>query len=147
MTHDNLLMKIALTMPSATAGRMGAMAVMAGTVVVTAGLDITPVVTPPVPAVTAPVAAPPVAPDTTVPPALGIFLQILVRTYLGLTWRSAGTRSVKGRGGSWGRGGRGVDMTAVAASSSRGTVEEACNWGVIMCALSVKCIVSPCCSA
>ena len=67
-------MKIALTMPSATAGRMGAMAVMAGTVVVTAGLDITPVVTPPVPPVTAPVAAPPVAPDTTVPPAWDIFL-------------------------------------------------------------------------
>ena len=72
--HDNLLMKIALTMPSATAGRMGAMAVMAGTVVVTAGpttagVDITPV---PVPPVTA--AAPPVAPDTTVPPAWDVFL-------------------------------------------------------------------------
>ena len=60
-------MKMALTMPSATAGRMGAMAIIAGTVVVVTAPPTVPVVpatTPPVPAV-----APP--PETTACRRLG----------------------------------------------------------------------------
>ena len=65
-------MKMALTMPRATAGRMGAMAIMAGTVVT--GVVTTAVVPPTVPA--PPATAPPVPavappPDTTVWRRLG----------------------------------------------------------------------------
>ena len=49
ITDLNLLMKMALTIPSATAGNIGAMVIMAGNVVVTPEVPVvTPVVTPPV---------------------------------------------------------------------------------------------------
>ena len=58
-------MKMALTMPRATAGSMGAMAIMAGTVVTGVVTSAVPPVTPPTPAAAPPPAvAPP--PETTV---------------------------------------------------------------------------------
>ena len=76
----NLLIKMALTIPSATAGNIGAMVIMAGNVVVTPEVPVvTPVVTPPV------VPVVPVVPVT--------------------TWRRRGMApSMEVRSGSGGRG-------------------------------------------
>ena len=83
-------MNKALTMPRATAGNMGAIVIMAGTVVV--------VVTPPV--VTPPVTTPPVVP----PPVTTVC-------------RSWGRKERGGRGGRWGRV-RGLELRRAMEANS-----------------------------
>ena len=88
MNHPDSHINKALTMPRATAGNMGAMAITAGTVVV---VVTPPVVTPPV--VTPPVVTPPVVTPPVVAPPVTVC-------------RRWGRKGREGRGGRGGRGGR-----------------------------------------